>query len=394
MSVLIDAKDLPAMAGFPADAARTIETIIPGTLSAMDVVVSVSRGEGAGVLLASPEPGQDPKLDVFVAGDVQTELASPLPEYAPAEGAGQVAPLHLSSSSGDHPQAVDKDAVVVVPTSEADALGAALASGPTEMAPDAALPSIAVRERSLLGSSGSRDSHETSEHEPARTSWGMVLLGSYASAMTLAFLWLWWHPRVRVEAPREAESPSDERLARGLRGDRSVKLIPSAPLRKEHITRLGRPIVVDSLEFTPLTIERGSVRLEHLSSEGAVESRDGESGVWILRVRLKNRSKDQIFAPLDEAFIRQRESGAADSFVKLSPDGRIEMYPLAVESEWAIVGQEFRELRPGETLESIVVTEKGASGRETDDMEWRVRLRTSADRTEVVGVSLRKDDVK
>ena len=53
---------------------------------------------------------------------------------------------------------------------------------------------------------------------------------------------------------------------------------------------------------------------------------------------------------------RKHESGEVDSFVMLGGGKRIEPFPLAVESEWTIVGQDFRELGPGETMEALIVS--------------------------------------
>lgn len=395
MNLPIDAKDLAVPTESTPDAGRTIETVIPGTLSSSEFVFPVPRTQGAGVLLASPDPGRDPHLNIFVTGDVAPETPPGEPEFEPAEGASQVAPIRLSSSSGDRPQAVDSDTVVVVPTSEADALGTSLQAAPADalVAPPG-IPPISVREKALLRSSSSGEIGRAGELEPGRTSWRMVLLGSYASAITLAFLWLWWHPRTRVDSPVGESSPADARFERGLRGDQSVKLAPVTPLPEKLVTSLGKSLVVDALEVTPVDVSHRAVMLEHRNQDGEVETREGGSGAWVLHVRLKNTSQDQIFAPLDEAFVRQRESGAADSFIETPTAGRIEMYPLAVESEWAIPDQSFRAIRPGETLDTIVVTDKNASGNEAAEMTWRLRLRTSADRTEVVGVRIRKEEIQ
>jgi hypothetical protein len=101
-----------------------------------------------------------------------------------------------------------------------------------------------------------------------------------------------------------------------------------------------------------------------------------------------------IFAPLDEAFLREREAGVTDTYIEL-PDGQnIEMHPLAVTSEWGIVGQEFKELKPGETLDTLVVSQKDALKRASPEMTWRVRLRTGIEQTDFVGVRFKDSQIK
>ena len=54
------------------------------------------------------------------------------------------------------------------------------------------------------------------------------------------------------------------------------------------------------------------------------------------------------------SLIRDSASVHDRSFVAL-PDGRkIDFYPLAVESEWVILGQEFPVLKPGESVDTLV----------------------------------------
>ena len=114
----------------------------------------------------------------------------------------------------------------------------------------------------------------------------------------------------------------------------------------------------------------------------------------MLKLRLKNISTDSILVPLDEAFIRERGRGVRDSFVETGGTRRIEMFPLAVVSEWSIVGQEFRELGPGESYETWVVSAPGALGHLAPEMTWRLRLRTDLNQTETLGVRFREGEIR
>ncbi len=220
--------------------------------------------------------------------------------------------------------------------------------------------------------------------------WPMVLLGSYASAVTLALIW--WVVIPRFRAPRV--EPDDPRPAvktasagSTTRGDRSRQDAPAGVIPPDRVAALGRTIRVGSLEVTPLAVERGSVRLRRAGLAGKVEERDGGPGALKLRLRLRNVSKDLTFAPLDESFLRDREDGPSDGFVEIDGGERVYLYPLAANSEWSIDGQEFPDLRPGEAREVRVVTAAGfpAAG---PAMTWRLRLRTGLDATDVVGVTV------
>ena len=73
---------------------------------------------------------------------------------------------------------------------------------------------------------------------------------------------------------------------------------------------------------------------------------------------------------------------------------RIELFPLAVESEWSIVGQDFRELGPGESMEALIVSAPDALGLKEEEMTWRVRLRTGINETDVLGVRIADREIR
>jgi hypothetical protein len=114
----------------------------------------------------------------------------------------------------------------------------------------------------------------------------------------------------------------------------------------------------------------------------------------VLSLRLRNRASDTILVPLDEAFLRSRERAIRDSYIEAGPRPIIEMYPLAVASEWSIAGQEFRELGPGEAYETRIVSAPGALDRVGPEMTWRLRLRTDLNQTQAVGIRFRDRDIR
>ena len=239
----------------------------------------------------------------------------------------------------------------------------------------------------LLGSSSTAESVPVPAVEPdvsRRPGMILVLLASYASALTLAILWLGLSGRWSSHRP-EAD-PDVFSIHPGIRADHSRRVDRPEPLAPGRSTALGEPIRLGSLELTPLDIAARPVTLEYQRVDGRREvRRGGEDALW-LRLRLRNVSEDLVFAPLDEAFLREPDQGLPVCFIELGDLERIYTYPLAVESEWAIEGQEFRDLKPGEVFEAEVVSRPDALDRLTGPATWRLRVRTGLDRLETIGI--------
>ncbi len=226
----------------------------------------------------------------------------------------------------------------------------------------------------------------------APSAWKQAVLVSYASAMTLGLIWALYQGR---KAERFGPSPiipalvDDQGGTQGRLGDQSRRVDPLAIIPPDRMVDLRQTLQVGSLRIDPLAVDRRNLILERVNLTGKPEQRDGGKGAVALRVRLQNTSKDQVFAPVDPAFVRNRADGAADTLLELA-DGR-KIYPgtLAVDSEWSQVGESFATLRPGEAREFSFTTEANAS----TDVErlpgtWRIKLRTGIDTTVEVGIRL------
>jgi hypothetical protein len=235
------------------------------------------------------------------------------------------------------------------------------------------------------------------EGPPARGApWSTVLLASYASAVTLGLLWVLWtgrHANTGAANEPEPPVPVDTRPDPGQRADRSRRLVPPAPIPAVHTTSLGKPLRMGLIEVTPLEVTNGLVQLQR--EFGAVKNKPVGQNALRLRLRIKNISPDTVLAPLDEAFVRDRPRADADTFIECGSGGTtIGMYPLAVESELSIVGQVFRDLRPGEEFVTEIVSVPDAAARKTPQMTWRVRLRTDINHTDDLGVRFTDGDVR
>ena len=163
------------------------------------------------------------------------------------------------------------------------------------------------------------------------------------------------------------------------------------PLPAENVASLGNTIRLGELEVTPLDIV--ATPLDLVRSIEPADWRREESPALVLRLKLKNISADHAFAPLERRFCASRRAAVDRSSIVTSQGKSINLFPLAVDSEWSIVGQEFPSLEPGESVETFIASEPGAADRLTDDMTWRVRLRIGPYRTDVLGVRFNKSDV-
>jgi hypothetical protein len=215
--------------------------------------------------------------------------------------------------------------------------------------------------------------------------WPMVVLASYASAVTLALIWWVVVPRLRGRSDVDNFSAPTPVAVGTRRADRSREVEPPPPIPADRITVLGKPLVVGSLEVTPLDVSRTDVKLRRATLSGKREEKEGGSGAMALRLRLRNTSSDAVFAPLDEAFIRDRDDGLSESFVDLDGGCRVYLYPLPVDSEWSIAGQDFPDLKPGEAKVTRVVTAADFPST-ASETTWRIELRTGLKDSAVVGI--------
>ena len=233
------------------------------------------------------------------------------------------------------------------------------------------------------------------DDSPARgRSWPTLLLASYASAVTLGLLWVLLSGRRIRESPEpDTMPPADSRADPGLRAESSRRLFASPPIAVEHLTTLGKMVRLGMIEATPLELSSTSIRLRRTVKDRVIKPA-GDNALQ-LRLKLRNVSSDTLLAPFDEAFIRNRVRAEPDSFIEPG-DGspNITMFPLAVESEWELVGQAFQELKPGEEFETIVVSVPDAVPLKSDEYTWRIRLRTDLNHTDDLGVQFQASDVK
>jgi hypothetical protein len=333
-----------------------------------------------GLIPGAPE-GHSGKRDVPLSSSTFALDAGAVAPDPILEGLMDAAPA--SSPSSDFPFGKPQSGEPATPQSEPfEALGSLNLDAPSR--------GRSARARQSITAGTSRGKAEQDEEViyVSGPNWPMLLLGSYASAVTLALIWWVVLPRLRGKADPESFTPVAPVTVGTRPPDLSRKVDPIAPIPPERITKLGEPLRIGSLEITPIAVARQGVRLRRVSLTGKNEVRDGGSGALGLRVRLRNVSDDAIFAPLEKAFLRDSDNAISQSFVEIPPADRVYLYSLAVDSEWSIAGQEFPELRPGEVKETTIVTTADFPSTGSP-MTWRLMVRTGPGTTAAVGVAIR-----
>ena len=192
-------------------------------------------------------------------------------------------------------------------------------------------------------------------------------------------------PEARGEPARDtARRRHRDDLAR--QSGLSRKVEPPEPILGEHLATMGRPLQVGSLEVTPLDVKRQDVQLQRSNPYAPPARREGGKKALILRLKLRNTTKDSVFAPLDHAYLRERGNEIVDTYVETADHQKVYPFPLAVDSELSIVGQDFAELKPGESKVFAVFSAPDAPPDSAGPFIWRVRLRTGIDRTDTIGI--------
>jgi hypothetical protein len=333
-------------------------------------------------MLSQPNP--DPYLDVEgppddrTAARASTERAGSLL----AENAGTPAQQQVPGGLIDGSEPVYAAASLTTSESEI-ALGIKFTPVPDPPAPDP---------RSADLSPGMRSEVAEQEAEAPRTSWTVVLLASYASALTLAVAWLLWTGRTLWQTDRsDPDSAGSGPLTAPHRAVKTDRSRASPPLPEPNLVRLGSSLSLGDLEVTPRSIVRRSLDLVHL--EGATGDRREGPPSLVLTLGLRNRSAAGTFAPVDPAFVRDTSLAVDQSFIETPGGRRISMFRLATESEWSIEGQVFPTLKPGETAETIVVSEPVDLAEFVGPLVWHLKLRTSVFQTNVIGIRLSPEDV-
>jgi hypothetical protein len=240
--------------------------------------------------------------------------------------------------------------------------------------------------------SGSDDDNHLPE---PRSTWFVVLLLAYSSAVTLGLVWVLWTGRSLRSGDKASANGSravDESVPRSVE---SKSQEPLPPIPFSNVTTLHKTVRIGDVEITPLEIDYGPLELlrSFNSDDYSHDFRREESSSLILKLRLTNVSSDHKFAPLDRGLIRDQNSALDRTYIATAGADKIGLFPLALDSEWAIPGQYFSVLSSRENVETLLASEPVSADRLQGELTWRIRLRVGPYRTDVLGVRFTRSDL-
>ena len=252
----VDRTDPSDAVGSVFDAGCTMETIVPATIDDVRLVpMSIST---------SPSPAGEP---VFVAGD---------------SGVGRIAAGRVrrrpSSADGLLPSEPDPILGAFRPaTDEARPAWPPPRPAAERRPSSAASTSARLRRSSRPTATAAAPQVIGDEEAEGGVPLGFVLLASYASAITLALIWLFATGRARLAPEAPPTIAADSRPDLG--ADGSKALPPPEPIADDHLTTLGQTLRVGSLEITPLDLQaRQRIRLVHSGGDGRRETKEADAG--------------------------------------------------------------------------------------------------------------------
>ena len=329
----------------------------------------------------SPAPWDVTKPPTSSADDLRLLLAQSDPDPYLAEGVGTSDPADPGKPRADIDDAE--------PVSSLDSLTLSESELDIAFSPS---PDTQPSSHQLAAGSPVPASEMQNEAVAPWISWPLLLVSSYASAVTLALGFILWTGRglSRLDfSPSSEPVPGSNGPSPGRGASRTGDTL--LPLPAPNLTDLGRPVRLGELEVTPRSIARRPVELLRL--QGTAEGDRESSPTLVMTLELANHSTASTFAPLDPAIVRDPVPAVDQSFIEVPGGRRIAMFRLAIESEWSIQDQVFPALRPGQTVETILVSEPVAMADLKGTMTWHVKLRTTPYRTDVLGVRFSVEDV-
>jgi hypothetical protein len=225
---------------------------------------------------------------------------------------------------------------------------------------------------------------ETTESVPAPLSQNLawILLISYASAVTLALLYLvlfggpTWRPHQLESLPDVAPEPPNQ----------LTFIPPHQSLPPGHVLRLGESRRFGNIEVEPVRVTWEPVEFTHYS--GATRTQPPPTApVLKLWLRFTNRSTDQQIAPLDAPllfkFVANPQGGLeySNQYLyprrgKVQPEDRVAIFRHSIHADWDLAGQNLgRELAPGESVEIFIPSADDGTADLQAPVAWRVQLR-------------------
>lgn len=239
-----------------------------------------------------------------------------------------------------------------------------------------------------------------------------VLVASYASAVTLAFVFYLWVTLGKAD-PHQLESLPDVVPKERATGEiERIVVSESAAMPKGHSLKLGQSQRYGIVLVTPLKVTRGPLEFVHHAGD-LTQSKPPTGPVLKLWLRFKNVSENQEFMPLGADLLfyrgptdRYREKMRANNFVcrvdeNYDGGNQILMYDHVIEDVWDLKGQNIeRGLKPGDEFETYLPSREVGPGELTGQLIWRVQLRKGLNSktgwgiTTLIEVEFHSDEIK
>lgn len=216
--------------------------------------------------------------------------------------------------------------------------------------------------------------------EPQKGNLLVLILVSYASAVTLALVYLLMRG-LNAEPPmHQLESLPDPVDEKG-----TVRIIErGAELPFGHTLELASKQRFGNIVVEPLRLTRGPVEFVHFTGDKRHKHPPSEPVVK-LWLRLTNVSKDQEIAPFDAQLLYQRAMNragvlVANNFIRRSdqpPTGPVVYaYPASQHSEWDMRDQHLGHvLKPGESMELFIPSDWEGLDQLEGPLQWRLHMR-------------------
>lgn len=235
-------------------------------------------------------------------------------------------------------------------------------------------------------------SAEKAGDSPAVSRNMFVAVASYASAVTLALLWLLLNGR-----SHQLESLPDVRT---LGADELQFVGFDAALPAGHTLGLNESRRYGDIRITPLKVTREPITFAHYDTDS--QTRPPTEPVLKLWLKFENVATDVAFPPFDAALMSRRamvgtdrNQAKANSFLYRSgkprtPENVILNYNHSIESEWDLDKQPNGSLAVGGTQTTFVATSEEGLARATSvpgELTWRVQFRKGINRETRRGVT-------
>lgn len=211
----------------------------------------------------------------------------------------------------------------------------------------------------------------------------LLLVGSYASAVTMALIYLLTFGKTHpLESLPDVKVPVNKKS-----GDVALTYYsPKNDLAPGHVLKLGQSQRFGSVKVTPVKVTRGAVTFEHGDQKGADVRRPTEP-LLKLWLKFENVSTNQTFAPLDPLLMFKRKSSKsfgnpvyANNFVGSTVDRKqggalLYVYDHPIYSEFVMTGQKLDQpLPPGESWLTFIPSEEEAI-QLSGELVWRFHFR-------------------